>query len=76
MESGTERMQRRKDISKSRWEGDEVVGLSTGWAGRGQCSLETYGAGQRTSQQGTVGESELCIRKKIRKLCHTVSTYM
>lgn len=29
--------QRRKDVSWSRGE-DEVVGLSTGWAGRAQCS--------------------------------------
>lgn len=74
MENGKEHIQRRKDIRKSRWEGDKVVGLSAGWAGCAHCSLETYGVGQRTSQ-GTVGDSELCI-KKIKKLCHTVSKYV
>lgn len=38
-ENGKECGLRRKDVSLSRGE-DEVVGLSTGWAGRAQCSLE------------------------------------
>lgn len=51
-ENGKECGQRRKDVSWSRGE-DEVVGLSTGWAGRAQCSLEPYECsteGQRESE--------------------------
>lgn len=41
--------------------GDEVVGLSTGWAGRAQCSLEPYepsGVGRSESEgvSATAGE--------------------
>lgn len=51
-ENGKECGQRRKDVSQSRG-GDEVVGLSSGWAGRAQCSLEPYEpsrVGQRESE--------------------------
>lgn len=40
-ENGKECGERRKDVAGSRGE-DEVVGLSTGWAGRAPCSLEPY----------------------------------
>lgn len=54
-ENGKEHGQRRKDVSWSRGSGGggEVVGLSTGWAGRAQCSLEPYELsreGQRESE--------------------------
>lgn len=49
-ENGKEHGQRRKDVSWSRGE-DEVVGLSTGWAGRAQCSLEPY-------EQSSEGQKE------------------
>lgn len=51
-ENGKECGQRRKDVSWSQGE-DEVVGLSTGWAGRAQCALEPYEPsreGQRESE--------------------------
>lgn len=59
-ENGKECGRRRKDVSRSRG-GDEVVGLSTGWAGRAQCSLEPYepsGVGRSESEgvSATAGE--------------------
>lgn len=56
-ENGKACGRRRKDVSWSQGR-DEVVGLSTGWAGRAQHSLEPYEpsrVGQRESQLHEIG---------------------
>lgn len=55
-QNGKECGQRRKDVSGSLG-GDEVVGLSTGWAGRAQCSLKPYEP-SRVGQRESEGVSE------------------
>lgn len=65
-ENGKECGQRRKDVSWSRGE-DEVVGLSTGWAKRAQCSLEL----NELSREGQREPGGLCNRKRLKSSSKT-----
>lgn len=60
--NGKECGQRRKDVSRSLGE-DEVVGLSTGWAGRAHCRLATYEP-RREGQRESLQQQEIEKPKK------------